>query len=101
MIEKLLPYAVVWAVMAAIVLGLAIYRRVIAQQEDDLLHIRDDEVPLVAHQGVIARKLSVVDRWGKILTAVTFAYGVVLAVVFVYWSWLENNATSATLPIIR
>lgn len=101
MIEKLMPYAILWAVMALFVLGLAIYRRMIAQNEDDLLHVRDDEAQLVAQQGAVANKLSAVDRWGKILTAVTFAYGVVLAVVYVYLSWLENNASSATLPIIR
>jgi len=101
MTHTLIPYALVWAVLAIIVIAMAVYRRSLANQEDDTLHIRDDEVQMVAQQGVLAHKLEVIDRWGKILTGVAALAGVVIGGLYVYWSWLELNASSSNLQIIR
>jgi len=101
MTETLIPYAVIWAALAVIVIGLAFYRRVVASHEDDCIHIRDDEAQLLTQQGVLAHKLDMIDRWGKILTGVVAVSGAVLGVLFVYWSWVEKNASSANLPILR
>ena len=101
MTQTLLPYAVIWAALALIVLGLAFYRRTVASHEDDCLHIRDDEASMLAQQGVLAHKLDMIDRWGKILTVVVAVYGGVLGVLFVYWSWVEKNASSTNLQILR
>jgi len=101
MTQTLIPYAAIWAALALLVIGLVFYRRTVASNEDDCLHIRDDETQLVTQQGVLAHKLDMIDRWGKILTGVVAVYGVVLGGLFVYWSWIEKNASSANLPILR
>lgn len=99
--ETLIPYAIAWGALAVFILGLAIYRRVIADREDDLLHVRDDEAQLIGQQGVVAHKLQVIDKWGKILTTVAFVAGMVIAGFFVYGSWVERNVESQTIPILR
>jgi hypothetical protein len=101
MTHTLIPFAVIWVALALIVIGLAAYRRVVAAHEDDSLHVREDEIQIVAQQGAIAHKLEVIDKWGKILTVVAAAYGVVLGGLYLYWSWIEMNATSTNLQILR
>jgi hypothetical protein len=83
-----LPLAVSWAVLALVVLGLIVYRKKIAAAEDDTLHVLDASA--TSQQSSIARKLESIDRWGKVLTAVAFLYGLVVAAVYLYNVW---NAT--------
>jgi hypothetical protein len=89
---NLFPLIVSWAVLAVIVLALAVYRKLIAAKEDDMLHVRDSEVQLVASQASIANKLEVIDRWGKILTAGALLYGLALAALYVYMDWQESSS---------
>jgi hypothetical protein len=79
-----------WGFLAAIVVGLAIYRKVIASREDDTLHIDDYEAVLVPQQVAIARRLENVDRWGKRLTVVAFVYGLAVAAAYLYSIWQEG-----------
>ena len=81
----------IWAVMALIVLGLAIYRKIIANKEDDTMHLSDAEVNLITEQNVLSRKLEAVDKWGKLLTIVVVAYGLIIAGVILYQGWLEAS----------
>lgn len=101
MTQQLIPYAVIWALLTLVIVGLALYRKTIAVQEDDTLHIREDEVQLVASQGALAHKLGSIDKLGKVLTVLAFVYGIALASLFVYWSWVEKNASSVNLQVIR
>jgi len=90
-----------WAVVALVVLGLIIYRRVVAGEEDDVLHMRDDEGALVAHQVAVAKKLEVIDKWGKLLTVVAVVYGLGLGGYYLYISWVTKNVTSVNVPILQ
>ena len=63
---NLTPFAVLWAVLAALVVGLALLRRGVTASEDDSIHLSGGSA--VSHQIDIARKVSVIDRWGKVLT---------------------------------
>jgi hypothetical protein len=101
MTHALIPYAVIWGIMALVVIGLAVYRNLVSSHEDDSLHVRDDEAQLVASQGMLAQKIGVIDRWGKTLTVLVFISGVILGGVYVYASWVENNAASTNLQILR
>ena len=92
---SLIPFVVVWAVLATAVLVLAIYRMRIAGRTDELLHVQEAEASLVYQQAEVAKKLEVIDRWGKILTVVVAATGVILAVLFLYDSWLRSNSVGA------
>jgi hypothetical protein len=86
---NLLPYVVIWGVLATIVIVLAIYRRLIAPKEiDQVLHV---DAAFAARQEVVAKRLSVVDRWGKILTVLAVVYAVVLVAVYLYQGWQASN----------
>jgi hypothetical protein len=76
--------AVIWLALASVVCGLAAYRKLIARNEDDMLHVRDSEVGKLEQQSVMANRLDLVDRWGKGLTVLAFVFGVALAVAVLY-----------------
>jgi hypothetical protein len=83
---NLTPLVVSWAVLATAVLLLAFYRRKIASKEDDYLHVNND---VAAQQTTLAKKLEGIDRWGKILTIVAAAFGLLLFVLFLYNGWVN------------
>ena len=88
-------FAVVWAMMAATVLGLAGYRWRVGQSEDDTVHLRDEEVRMVQEQVVVANRLEKIDRWEKMLIWATVVFGIALAAAYGYQKFME----SSRLPI--
>ena len=88
---NLLPYFIVWAVLACVVIGLLIYRRTLSGQEDDTLHVSDPTGSISSHQVMLARKLEVIDRWGKILTVIALLYGVALLGAYLYVGWVRST----------
>ena len=87
------PLIVLWGLLAASVLVLIVWRKSVARNEDDQLHVLHTEA--VPQQALVAHKLEVIDKWGKIVTAVTVAFGVLIAALFVYQTWVT---TSTTVP---
>ena len=88
---NLFPLIVLWGVLAASVLFLIVWRKMVARNEDDNLHVLHTEgVPM---QALVAHKLEVIDKWGKIVTAVTVAFGVLIAAIFVYQTWVQASTT--------
>jgi hypothetical protein len=85
------PFAILWAVLAISVVMLALFRKVVAQQEDDILHLSEGSGRLVESQSQVARKLDAIDHWGKILTVIGVVYGLVLIGVYTYQFWQENT----------
>ena len=83
-----------WVFMAAIVIGLAIYRNIVARSEDDSLHVRDTDASLVGQQVILGRKLATLDRWGEIFTIVVVILGVLLAASYLY----NNLQNSSKIP---
>jgi hypothetical protein len=81
-------YLVVWAALAASVLGLAFYQKLVAEREDDSIHIGPGEENIVVEQKQMAAKLAVLDRWGKTLTAIAAAYGLLIMIISAYEAWL-------------
>ncbi len=81
---NLLPYAVSWGVLAIIVIGLVVYRRTIASQEDDSLHLEGSGP---SEQVALGHRLESIDRWGKALTVLAVLYGLALAGLYVYQLW--------------
>jgi len=88
---NLLPLVVMWGAMAASVLVLIVWRKMVARNEDDQLHVLHTEA--VPQQAMVAHKLEVIDKWGKIVTAVTVAFGVLIAALFVYQTWVQTSTT--------
>ena len=80
------PLIVLWGLLAASVLVLIVWRKAVARNEDDQLHVlHTDAVP---QQALVAHKLEQIDKWGKIVTAVTVAFGLLIAGIFVYQTWM-------------
>ncbi len=84
---NLTPFVILWSILALAVLGLALYRKLIANHEDDLIHVGPGEEKLIPQQVQTAAKLDVVDRWGKTLTVITAASGLLIAAAYLYQAW--------------
>lgn len=85
------PFVVLWVVLAVAVIGLIIYRRFVSAGEDDMIHVAEaGEAVISAHQVTVAQKLDQIDKWGKTLTVVTVVYGLALAGIYVYQSWMSG-----------
>lgn len=81
---------VIWVVMATVVGALALYRKFISREEVDVIHLRDSEATVVSEQSTLARRLDMIDRWGKVLTIVLIIYGVLIASIWLFYAWKES-----------
>jgi hypothetical protein len=89
---SLIPFVAGWIALACGIAGLAIYRRLVAAREDDMLHVLDNESH-VAKQAAMAQRLDTLDHWGKVLTVIVTVYGVLLAAAYTYRIWIEGTRT--------
>jgi hypothetical protein len=89
---NLYPFTVLWMLLALIVVGLIAYRKWIAKDEDDTLHLMACEAGVVAQQAVMAQKLETIDRWGMPLTAIALVYGLVMGSVYLYQVWFASES---------
>ena len=88
--KPILSTAILCGALACTALLLAAYRRVIARKEDDMLHVRDSEATLIAQQELVASRLETVDRWGKAITVLAVAFGVVAGVLLLVAAWQNS-----------
>jgi hypothetical protein len=80
----LIPHITIWAVLTTVVVLLAIYRRKVNGTVDETLHVLDAEAGAVGMQNDVAKKLAVIDRWGKALTIVAVLYLLAIAGWYLY-----------------
>ena len=78
------PFVIVWAALALVTAMLIVWRTVLGFNEDDSLHLPAGEIPAERQQVAKAHRIETVEHWGKILTAVTAAYGLGLLCLFAY-----------------
>ena len=83
----LIPFSVAWLAMACAVLGLALYRKIVARNEHECILMHEQKA---AQQSALAERINFVDRWGQTLTIVTVVFGVALGGVFLYQKWVES-----------
>lgn len=81
---------VVWLAITSAVIGLAVYRKLVARNEDDYLHVSEADAVRVTKQAAIAVRLDAVDKWGKALTVVAVSLGALLAAINIYQAWVES-----------
>ena len=86
------PLFVVWGVLALTVLGLFIWRKNVASNEDDTLHVMHGAL---TQQTVLAQKLDMIDKWGKILTVITVVLGLAIAAAYVYGQFIGRASMGA------
>lgn len=91
---NLTPWVIGWVTLVVVVTAVWICRRVVANREDDSLHVADGESAIVDQQVVLGKKLAVIDRWGKILTSLAVIYGLALLGFSLYKSWVETTGPS-------
>jgi hypothetical protein len=86
--------SILWATLATALIVLAVYRKVAARGEDDVIHVRDVEVAVIGKQSSLAKTLDVIDHWGKTLTVIVVAYGLALLGSYLYMSWEQSQLLS-------
>jgi len=84
------PFVILWAALALAVLGLALYRKLVANREEDLIHLGPGEEKYIPEQVQLAARLEAVDRWGKMLTVIAAAFGLLMAGAYLYEAWLAS-----------
>lgn len=85
---NLVPFIVLWALLAVSVIVLIAWRKIVANREDDTIHVLQGSV---AQQVTMAQKLEVIDKWGKLLTIITLVFGVILGAVWVYQNFVTMS----------
>lgn len=88
---NLMPLLAIWAVLAAVIVILWIYRSRLARQEDETLHVLNSDASKISQQMIVARKLETVERWGKLLTVLAILYGLVLLGLFLWDAWERSS----------
>jgi len=83
---------VVWATLTLFVISLAVFRRITARKEDDLIHLSGAPEGAISQQLVVANKLDKIDHLGKFLTVVDVAFGFVLFALTLYLTWRNSLA---------
>jgi len=91
MLGSFVPFMVLWVVLAAAVVALIVYRRSVSSHEDDALHL--GQAGVVTQQVSVAQKLEQIDKWGKLLTIIVVAYGLILGILYVIASWSPASRT--------
>lgn len=79
---------VCWLALGVSTIALALYRKLLTKSEDTNIHLASGGGAMIADQTALAEKLTAIDKWGKILTVITFAVGVVIGGVYVYQALL-------------
>ncbi len=95
MTNPFLISAGLWAILAAFVLGLAIYRKSISRGEMDVVHIRDSDASMITGQATLANRMDKIDRWGKLLTIAVVVYGVAIVGLYLWSAWQASNNLGA------
>ena len=78
---SLFPYAILWCILVFVIVGLAVYRKLVSRQEDDYIHL---DSAVAAQQALVDRKMTAIDRWGKLLTVVAVVYGLLIGGLYLY-----------------
>lgn len=79
-----------WIALAALIVGMALYRNFVARNEDDVLHLAAGTERLVREQATLAERLTTIDRWGKSLTVFEAVFGLALLAAWLYRAWIES-----------
>lgn len=80
-----------WLALGAAILAMAVYRKSISRNEDDMLHLSPGSERAVHQQVVVADQLNWIDKWGKTLTTVEVVFGLALAGAWLYQAWIAST----------
>ena len=84
MLASLPVSVIVLIAMTLLVLVVAAYRKLVARDEDDFVHLAEGTSQLVLNQEKTAHALQTLDRIGVALTIATAVYGAGLFALYLY-----------------
>lgn len=90
---SLMPFFIIWIVLASAVMALALMRKSVAAKEDDTIRLASGEEAAMSDQVAIAKRLETIDKWGKLLTILAVALGAVLGAIYCWQLW--NSSMTA------
>jgi len=88
---NLTPFLVIWACLACAAIGMALYRRLLARNEDDYIHVGEGSDKIVQQQTALAQRLEVIESWERILIIVAAISAVLLGAAYVYEYWRASQ----------
>jgi hypothetical protein len=88
---NLLPFTILWMILTTVVIGLIAYRKWVARDEDDTLHVLDSDIAMVPRQAAMAQKLESIDYWGQALTVIALVYGFAVGCGYLYQAWIAST----------
>jgi hypothetical protein len=87
------PFVILWFLLALTVLALFVWRKTVASKEDDGLHVMEAaSAAKNSEQAMVAQKLELIDKWGKIATVLAVVYGLAVGALYVWQSWVQNTS---------
>ena len=86
---NLMPYFVLWVALAAVVIGMIIWRKTVSSHEDEALHVLD--AGALNQQVSVGHKLETIDKWGKILTVLAVILGLFVGGAYLYQFWIHST----------
>lgn len=92
---NLTPWFVLWAIATTAVVVLFVWRVMVAKEEPAGIHVapeNDEQMVEVGQEAKLAHKLDAIDRWGKVLTAVSAVLVLVMGA-----AWLYNGLFAASM----
>lgn len=92
--SNMLAYAIAWGVLALVVIVLAVMRKMVSSHEDDTIHLGGDASAAVSEQTAVAKKLEMIDKWGKLLTIVLVVSGFVLGGIYAYEVFTSSSSAT-------
>jgi len=85
----LLTLIIVFCVLVVSVLILGTMRKLIGRQEEELLlHVGDPDI--VEKKSYLVHRVDLIEKWGKTLTVVTLAYGILVLVYYLWLGWQQG-----------
>ncbi|HLJ50759.1 MAG TPA: hypothetical protein VKU01_32330 [Bryobacteraceae bacterium] len=88
------PFFLVLVFLVLAVIGLALYRKMVANLEDDTVHLSAIESGAIHRQEEIASRLEKIDYWGKRATIVAGIYALVYGAYEIYRAWVDSGHVS-------
>jgi hypothetical protein len=89
---NLFPLLMLEVLLIMIVVAMIVWRKVVSRNEDDQLHVLHTEAAVP--QQIVAKKLDVIDKWGKLATIVAAVVGLALGGLWVYQIWVQGSSTA-------
>jgi hypothetical protein len=88
---NLAPMLIAWMIVGGGTAALALYRKFVSHNEEDIVRLGPGEEVLIPEQMKLARELTAIDKLGKVMTVLTFVFGIVVGLAYLYVGYVNSN----------